>query len=183
VRELRDRIRAEFAQVVPFDAQEEEHRRDALSWVDSGVELCRLHKPATPSKHLITYFAVVDDVHVLLVDHINAQLWLPCGGHVEPGEHPRDTVRREVVEELGIEAEFMFDAPVFVTVAETVGLTAGHTDVSLWYVLNGNRNAAYAYDREEFKNVKWFSFGGLPVNRVDPHLRRFVTKLCCISNI
>ncbi len=181
--ELRDRIRAEFAQIVPFDTQEEEHRRDALNWVNSGVELCRLRKPATPPKHLISYFAVVDVGHVLLVDHINAQLWLPCGGHVEPGEHPRDTVRREVVEELGIEAEFNFDAPLFVTVTETVGLTAGHTDVSLWYVLNGTKDATYAFDRDEFNNVKWFSFGGLPVNRVDPHLRRFVNKLCCFTNI
>ncbi|MEE3919135.1 NUDIX domain-containing protein [Micromonospora sp. BRA006-A] len=31
-------------------------------------------------------------------------MWLPSGGHVEPGEHPADTVRRELREELGVAA-------------------------------------------------------------------------------
>lgn len=39
----------------------------------------------------MSYFLVASDTQVLLVDHKNAQLWLPTGGHVEPGEHPRDT--------------------------------------------------------------------------------------------
>ena len=45
---------------------------------------------------------IVDGDHVLLVDHRMAQLWLPNGGHVEPGEHPRDTVVRELKEEIGL---------------------------------------------------------------------------------
>lgn len=43
---------------------------------------------------------------VLLMDHKKAELWLPPGGHVEPGENPRETVRREAKEKLGIDAEF-----------------------------------------------------------------------------
>jgi 8-oxo-dGTP pyrophosphatase MutT (NUDIX family) len=39
---------------------------------------------------------------VLLVDHKNARLWLPTGGHVEEGEDPRATVVRELKEELGL---------------------------------------------------------------------------------
>jgi len=50
------------------------------------------------------------------------------------------------LEELSLTAEFLHDAPVFLTVTQTVGSTAGHTDVSLWYVIKGDRNAAYEFD-------------------------------------
>lgn len=108
---------------------------DVLSWIDSGVELCRLEKPAVPPKRLLSYFAVVDNEHILLVDHINVELWLPTGGHVEPGEHPGITVLREAKEELSMEADFLHDKPLFLTVTETVG----HIDVSIWYTLRGGR--------------------------------------------
>ena len=117
-----------------MDALEAVTRDEVLAWIDSGAELCRIEKPATPPQHLIAYFALVDGDHLLLVDHINAELWLPTGGHVEPGEHPRQTVLREVQEELGIDGVFLHEQPLCLTITETVGKTAGHTDVSLWYI-------------------------------------------------
>lgn len=100
---MRSQIRDELMAIKPLDDLEREHLLDALAWVDSGAELFRVAKPATPPKHLVSYFAIVDDDHILLVDHKNAQLWLPAGGHVEYGEHPRLTVVRELEEELEIE--------------------------------------------------------------------------------
>ena len=44
-----------------------------------------------------------------------------------------DTVIRECMEELYITAEFWHKEPIFITQTITVGKTAGHTDVSLWY--------------------------------------------------
>ncbi|WP_425276650.1 NUDIX domain-containing protein [Streptomyces diastatochromogenes] len=41
---------------------------------------------------------------MLLVAHRKAGLWLPAGGHVEPGVNPWAAVVRECHEELGIEA-------------------------------------------------------------------------------
>ena len=70
----------------------------------------------------------------LLVDHKKAELWLPPGGHVDPGEDPQETFRREAMEELGIDAEFLFDKPILLTMTKTVGYVAKHTDVSLWYL-------------------------------------------------
>jgi len=69
---------------------------------------------------------------------------------IHPGEHPRDTALREAEEELSIEGQFLREGPIFVTVAETVGQTAGHTDVSLWYILRGDRTAELDYDNSEF---------------------------------
>ena len=76
--------------------------RETLAWIVSGAEIFRIAKPDTPPKHLIAYFMVIVGDHLLLVDHKNSGLWLPPGGHVDLGEHLRDTVIREAGEELGL---------------------------------------------------------------------------------
>ena len=170
-------IKQEVEKIIPLDDLEQEHLDDVKDWLDTGVEVCRIEKPATPPKHLVSYFVIMDNDHVLLVDHKKAELWLPSGGHVEPGEHPKDTVIREAKEELQISADFISDSPLFITCTETVGLTAGHTDVSLWYVLRGNREEQLEYDKEEFNGIRWFHFDQIPFERSDPHMSRFINKL------
>jgi len=174
---MRAAIRSELESINPLDALELKHRSEALAWVDSGAPLFRTAKPATPPQHLVSYFAVVDDESILLVDHKNAQLWLPPGGHVEVGEHPRDTVVREIREELGFAPTHEIAPPLMVTCTTTVGLTSGHTDVSLWYVVNATRSQALTYDPQEFDGIKWFRFSEAPLDRSDPHLERFIQKL------
>jgi 8-oxo-dGTP diphosphatase len=173
-------IRNEVASIQPFDGMEETHLADALAWIDSGAPLCRTAKPATPPKHLVAYFAVVDGGNMLLVDHKGAQLWLPPGGHVEPGEHPRETVRRELFEELKVVSSHEITEPLMVTCTTTVGLTAGHVDVSLWYVVRVDLNQSIRFDEEEFAGVQWFKFADVPLNRSDPHLERFLMKLTSV---
>ncbi|MEL6610038.1 MAG: NUDIX hydrolase [Pseudomonadota bacterium] len=174
---LRTAIRAEIANIVPFDDTENTAITETLAWVDSGAEIFRLQKPATPPKHLVSYFLVVDGEHILLVDHIKAGLWLPTGGHVEPGEHPRETVEREIVEELGIEAEFLSPSPIMLTATTTVGQMPGHVDVSLWYVVEGDRTISLQFDGTEFHQVQWFHRDAVPFDRADPELGRVLAKL------
>ncbi len=176
--EARRHVIAELRLIAPSDEIEQSHWTDALSWAESGAPLFRTAKPATPNKHLVSYFAVVDDGHILLVDHKNAQMWLPTGGHVEPDEHPRRTVVRELREELGIEVLLEdVEPPLMVTVTDTVGLTAGHTDVSLWYAVNFSMRRNIEYDKDEFFGVRWFTFNEAATVRSDPHLKRFLDKL------
>jgi 8-oxo-dGTP diphosphatase len=161
-----------------LDDLERAHLADALGWVASGAPLYRLKKPATPPKHLVSYFAVVDGDNVLLVDHRNAQLWLPTGGHVETGESPRVTVVRELREELGLVVDAdSVGPPLMVTVTDTVGLTRGHTDVSLWYAVGASREAVLIFDPVEFHSVRWFHFSEVPLERSDPYMGRFLEKL------
>lgn len=174
---VRMEIRKEVERIAPLDDLEKAAKIDVLSWIDSGAEICRLEKPAMPPKHLISYFAVVDGEHILLVDHINAELWLPTGGHVEPGEHPRDTALREAKEELSMDGEFLNDCPLFLTITDTVGKTAGHTDVSIWYVLRGDRSAKLLFDTSEFRSIRWFHKDEVPLDRTDKHMHRFLKKL------
>ena len=174
---MRAAIRREVISIQPFDEQEEIHRAETLAWIDSGAPLFRTEKPATPPRHLVSYFAVIDGHEILLVDHKSAQLWLPPGGHVEPGEHPRDTVARELREELGFSAAHNIAEPLMVTCTTTAGLTPGHIDVSLWYVVTASRTQRIDYDEHEFAGVGWFRYSDVPLDRSDPHLARFLAKL------
>jgi 8-oxo-dGTP diphosphatase len=174
---IRSAIRSEVVSIQPLDELEKGHRVDALAWIDSGAPLFRTAKPAIPPKHLVSYFAVVDGDSILLVDHKSALLWLPPGGHVEPEEHPRQTVRRELLEELGIVAGHDIAAPLMITCTTTVGLAAGHVDVSLWYVVMADRHQSISYDEQEFAGVCWFRYSDVPLHRSDPHLARFLAKV------
>ncbi|HEY0733802.1 MAG TPA: NUDIX domain-containing protein [Herpetosiphonaceae bacterium] len=173
-------IIAEYIRAIqPYDELERQHIAATLDWIASGAPLFRIARPDHPPQHLVSYFALVDDAarKVLLVDHRRAGLWLPSGGHVEPDEDPAATVEREVLEELGTPAIFRFAAPLFLTVTQTVGSHAGHTDVSLWYVLRGDATTSLVFDAAEFYGVQWFDFDAVPFERADPHLRRFIAKL------
>ena len=71
---MRREVRAEVTAIEPLDELEREHISNVLAWIDSDAELCRIERPATPAKHLVSYFVLVDGEHVLLIDHKNAQL-------------------------------------------------------------------------------------------------------------
>lgn len=167
------------AGIKSFDDLEARHIADTLSWIESGVPIFRIEKPDVPNKHLVSYFILLDELEkkILLVDHKKAQLWLPAGGHVEIDEDPKETVIRECFEELKIQADFWRAAPIFLTSTITVGLTAGHTDVSLWYILKGNEIQTLNFDKEEFNDVQWFHINEIPYEKSDPHMSRFVNKL------
>jgi 8-oxo-dGTP diphosphatase len=179
---LRDEIASLIGAIDPHDPLEAQQRVFALRWIGSGAPLFRTHKPATPEPHLVAYFPLIDAVagKILLVEHRNAGLWLPAGGHVEPDEHPRATVEREVREELDIEADFVAAEPFFITVTKTSGSTARHTDVSLWYVLSGDTSTELRFDAGEFFSVRWFAPDEIPHDRAEPHLRRFLSKLSAL---
>ena len=172
---MRGTIRQIIAGLKPFDAQEAEDRGRALDWIASGAPLCRAHPPNEPDPHLVSYFAVIDGNHILLGDHIKSGLWLPSGGHVERGEHPKETARREALEELSLTADFIDDAPLFITATVTKG-AGPHTDISLWFALYGRRNEDIEFDRGEYHRVAWFPFADLPLTRTDPQLARFCAK-------
>ncbi|HMD25102.1 MAG TPA: NUDIX domain-containing protein, partial [Streptosporangiaceae bacterium] len=146
--------------IEPTDDLGREHRRNALSWLAGTDDIFRRVKPLTPSPHLVSYFLLVDRSagSVLLCDHRLSGLWLPTGGHVEPGEHPLGTVGREAVEELGVTAQpdaAFGDRPFFLTMTETVGPPATrHVDVSLWFALTGRLGQPLRPDQREFAQVR-----------------------------
>lgn len=174
----------DVSDIVPYDQLEAEHQRDICAWLRSGVNPFRLQKPDIPPQHLVSYFVLIDPEHssILLVDHIKAQLWVPSGGHVMFNESPYQAVLREIREEFGIPAVFLRNnrKPFFVTKTQTGGLTPGHTDISLWYLLHGSIHDTPRYDRTEFTDVEWYTTDEIletdPVI-FDTHMHRFTAKL------
>ena len=178
---LRSQIREEIAAIEPLDSSERQDIESIVQWIDSGAELFRRTKPATPPKHLISYFVLVDGEYVLLVAHKNSGRWLPTGGHVDPNEHPVSTVKREAREELGVAAQFLIERPIIASTISTVGLTAGHTDVCLWYALKAKRSDTFVFDQTEFTEVRWFHITEAPLSKSDPYLERFLKKLALLG--
>ncbi|MGA4787494.1 NUDIX hydrolase [Nocardia sp. AB354] len=168
------------AAITPLDPVEQEHLDQTLSWLDDTDDIFRREPPATPPQHLVSYVVVVDpDARaVLLGAHRKSGLHLPMGGHVDPAENPLHTARREAAEELGTQAEFTVvgERPLFLTITRTVGAHP-HRDVSLWYVVRGDRERPFALDPREFADGRWWDIDDDAIPESDPHLSRFLTKL------
>ncbi|GAT68852.1 NUDIX hydrolase [Planomonospora sphaerica] len=177
-------VRDLVAGISPHDEREAADQARTLDWIDSGAPLFRTAKPATPPQHLVMYAALVDEAHrrILLVDHINAGLFLLPGGHADPDEDPRDGIIREVTEELGLTPPFhpaFGDAPLFLTVTWTRP-PGTHQDVTLWFCFSANSLAPLTPDTREFRSVEWLPIDNPTVwaeDGFDPEMARFISKL------
>jgi 8-oxo-dGTP diphosphatase len=182
---------SDLVMAVPaLDVKEEEDQAEILRWINSGSPLFRIESPAIPPRHLVVYCALLDDSDhsLLLVDHVKAKCWLLPGGHVDEGEDPRWTVERETFEELAITPKFHDrfggSKPFFLTVTQTRG-PHSHTDVTLWFVLHGDRHTQIRPDPREFNAVQWISLDDQvdwSGTHFDPEMQRFVTKLAAVQD-
>ncbi|MDP9829961.1 NUDIX domain-containing protein [Kineosporia succinea] len=187
-------VKAEITTLVanldPHDNLAADHRHTTLDWLAHTDDIYRRTKPRTPDPHLVSYFLLVERdqhariTHVLLCEHRLAHLWLPTGGHVEPGEHPYDTVRRETHEELGTPAHpdpHHGRHPFLLTVTPTRDTPERtHTDITLWFALAGNRTQPLTPDPREFTQVRWWTPAEIrhaDPARFDPHLGRALDAL------
>ncbi len=189
---LHEQITDVIASIDPLDDLEVAHLADVHAWLAATTDIFRRSAhPPRPVKHLVCYFLLVDGGtgRVLLGEHRKSGLWLPSGGHVEPGEHPVETVRRECREELTIDARFsqaQGERPLMVTVTETVASAqSSHTDVSLWFVLEASESQPMVPDEREYRSVRWWSAAEICATDpalFDPHMRRMLTKLGLLTD-
>lgn len=101
---------------------------------------------------------------VLLHKHKKLDMWLPCGGHIDPNELPDEAVKRESVEESGVEIELVGERTL--DVEEPVQLVRprgiqlefihdGHEHIDLIYF--ARPIAGYeGYLLEEDKSLGWY---------------------------
>ncbi len=59
--------------------------------------------------------------------------------------------------------------PLMVTVTGTVGLTSGHTEVSLRYAGWAEKAPPLRFDEAEFNEVRWCPFDQAPFDRSNPN--------------
>jgi 8-oxo-dGTP diphosphatase len=176
----RDYVAAVIASIAACDAVEAAHLADAAAWLGSGAELYRRVKPAIPPKHLVVYAAIFDPARqqIFLIRHRESGLWLPTGGHVDPGETPLAAARRELIEETGASLLALTEHPLFLTVQETVGDPAQrHTDVSLWYGFAACVGECFEIAEDEADGGDWFDRASLEALACEPNTPRFMRKL------
>lgn len=175
---MRQTIALMIERVVPLDSREQEHQNAILKWIHSGEEIFRIKRPDVPRQHLSTYAVLVDfdREQVLLTEHKKSGLWLPAGGHVDYAENPKDTAIRELAEEFSIKGTPLTEYPFFIAITPTVGPTAGHVDVGLWFVFSQSSSIRIHYDPREFGSIRWFPWSDLPPS-VDKDMGRFMQKL------
>ena len=116
-------------------------------------------------KHFTSTGFLVRDGKVLLVNHRKLRMWLPFGGHIEPGEDPVEALHREAREETGFEIEIVAERPeinqrgVHVLPApETIlleDIEPGHVHIDLIYFVRpvgGELQLAHS----EHSEMRWF---------------------------
>ena len=57
--------------------------------------------------HFVATGYIVRDGKTLLVKHKKLHRWLPPGGHIEEGENPDVALRRELLEETGLQVDIL----------------------------------------------------------------------------
>lgn len=93
-------------------------------------------------RHFTVAVFVVSERRVLLHRHVKLGMWLPPGGHIEPGELPDDAAVREVQEETGVDIRLIGDRGLTIDyplqLVQPAGIqlediAAGHQHIDLVY--------------------------------------------------
>lgn len=111
--------------------------------------------------HVVVAAVLLDGARVLLCHRSAERRWYPDvwdlpGGHVEPGEQPLDALRRELLEELGIEVEAR--ACAFV---RRILRPATDLDLSV-FVVTAWSGTVENLQTDEHDDVAWFHADELP---------------------
>ena len=115
---------------------------------------------------------VVNGERVLLVRRAQApwrDAWCSPGGFCEPGEHPLETVEREVLEETGERVEVTAYLGVWV---DEYADTPGEPDAEIinvaYYLARPTETRAAEPDTAEVSEVRWFGWDALPERLAPP---------------
>jgi ADP-ribose pyrophosphatase YjhB (NUDIX family) len=117
---------------------------------------------------------------VLLHRHPKLGMWLPCGGHIEPGELPDDAAIREVREESGVEIALEGPAAIEVEVPRQLAtprgirletIRPGHEHIDLIYF--GRPREPYAGELAERDAFGWYRPEALAALGASDEVRRW----------
>jgi 8-oxo-dGTP pyrophosphatase MutT (NUDIX family) len=136
-------------------------------------------------KDFVATGLIVSQGEVLLAMHRKLGLWLPIGGHMEAGETPEEALRREIMEEVGLEVEIIskpaFDCPDKNASAllmphhmqlELIKHDAeeAHQHIDFVFFCRAKKGGE-RLNLEEHHEMKWFSPKALESGEITPNVR------------
>jgi len=139
-------------------------------------------------QHLTVAGYLVNDNKVLLIHHRKLDIWLPVGGHIEVNETLDDAIKREFLEEVGIEIELPQTNPIESTRVKQLA-TPFHSNLhnvkdhnhSCFYYLCTAKNPTVRINHE-VKAYRWFTKGDLSETIVPSDVRSQAMKALEIYN-
>ncbi len=145
-----------------------------------------LTRSEDPFNHLSVYFMIFDQYErkVFIGHHKKSGLWLANGGHMEQGETPLETAKREMGEELGENLKVIRfpSEPCFLSVTEGIDNPGKQcrTHFDIWFFVEvSRRNFNPDNDKiaQEFEEMDWFSMRDARVHVSDPNTLSALTLL------
>lgn len=117
---------------------------------------------------------IVNDGAVLLAHHIKLNIWVPIGGHVDPGEDSDTALWREIEEECGLTVEIQGSRPSFVQQGTKLllqprymdiheihdDITTKHRHQALIY-FGKSKNREVVLQPDEHHSLRWFTIRDL----------------------
>jgi 8-oxo-dGTP pyrophosphatase MutT (NUDIX family) len=117
----------------PASPREEESRRRFLAELDRLAAPCDEHADPT---HVTASGIVVGPRGTVLHRHKRLGIWMQPGGHIDAGETPDVTARREAQEELGLAISHPDGGPRLLQI-DVHDAALGHFHLDLRYLLLG----------------------------------------------
>ncbi|MDX8431556.1 MAG: NUDIX domain-containing protein [Candidatus Algichlamydia australiensis] len=140
-------------------------------------------------KEFVATCYIFEGNRTLLHFHKKLQRWLPPGGHVEENESPAEAARREVMEECGLEIDFIrdekywievpnassFERPAFCLMENipTYKDVPAHQHMDFVYMANPKKGAKI----REGCGFEWFTFEEVEKLDLFPDVREVFLKV------
>lgn len=116
-----------------------------------------LSKQSNPTDHFCAFFIPIDRKKktMFLGHHIKANSWIPPGGHIDEGENPIQTIKREFKEELQhtLTTEKIELFTLSIIHIDNPKFTC-KTHYDFWYLVFIDEQN-FMYDKREFYDTKW----------------------------
>lgn len=132
------------------------------------------------TRHFTATTFVVHKDKTLLHKHLNLDMWLPPGGHIDRDELPHVAAKREVLEETGIEVEIVHDEPtIFSDNAREIpgprhllleNINPFHQHIDMIYFAKASSYEVNP-DSNESQDLKWFTTEELQSDEIENDIR------------
>jgi 8-oxo-dGTP pyrophosphatase MutT (NUDIX family) len=131
--------------------------------------------------HICSFFIPVHlpSQSLYLVHHKKASDWIPPGGHIDRGELPFDTIKREFNEELSFR---LSNEPInFFNISikhiENNPRNTCKLHYDLWFTVAMKDKHNFTYLEKEFHDAKWIDINKALGKSVFPHINDMYQKM------